>query len=506
MIDVEFDINKERAIKTIVKFQNGKNISPAIRELIQNSIDAGATHVDVLIRKKYSMVSDNGRGMSKDEIINTFRVLFETDKNDDSIGVFGIGRTQIMNFGKSVWITKNHSIYVDIENYLGFKLNERKQMFNGTKMICVYNKPLELWDIYSLERGIKKLALPFGVSIEVNGDKLDYNSYIVNSIFTDKNFTVFKSPQTESYIYNMGIMIKRFASNFDYCINSNRKMEVNFARNELLETDPIVQDLYAKIREVETLMVKDKETFDLYDCKKIMSLISVDKIDFNKMVNKYIIPGIKRRYSFNELVGFEVFFGDDDVWSRDCCNQGMIVLNKEIEEHMKIVLKKTGYDIRTNPKSPSEISTRGYHKDFEVENIRRNKFYGYIPHEMNDRIFDKLQEDMGDDKIKIHIGNSDISVIWGEDGNIHIDKLIIEQVTSYQQAVIEIWQIMCMAYAHRGYDFKMSYDDFKLPNKEYYDDNFYYYFELYSKNSMPFLIDFLNNVSLKYIKAKYFGN
>jgi hypothetical protein len=169
MMDIEFDINKEKAIKTIVKFQNGRYITPAIRELIQNGIDAGATFISVSIHRDYIEIRDNGRGMTKEEILEKFRVLFETEKNNEDIGQFGIGRTQIMNFGKCIWLTKNYSMYVNLKEFVGFKLNERKQLYNGTRVICVLKDPIDAWDVRYVSSQVKSLVLPFNFIFEVNG-------------------------------------------------------------------------------------------------------------------------------------------------------------------------------------------------------------------------------------------------------------------------------------------------------------------------------------------------
>lgn len=497
MIDIEFDINKQKAIQTIVKFQNGKYVVPAIRELIQNSLDANSTEIRVKFDDKYVIVEDNGDGMTEEEIMNEFRVLFETSKGDNKAGEFGVGRTQIMNFGKTIWLTRDNSIYTDLKEFLGFKLNKRKQFVKGTKVICIFDAPPESYLNWGIRRSIKKILLPFGVRFFVNEQIL--KQYDLNKDFSDDNFDVFESVYADSKIYNIRLAVCNFKSNFEYCINSKRKMKTNFARNELLESDELVQDLYSKIREIETFMIKEKSKYNDNECEKTLSLLSIDRIGYNEVKHRSIILGINKRYSFYELKDKTIMFGDNDVWSKDCINKGHIVIDKKIKPFIEHIIKNKSLDILIDDRDPSEISDRGYHKNFEISNIRRNKIYGYIPFELNERVFKPYFND--DDFIKnVSVGDSDIDIFWGDEDNIFIDKQVIVKATSFVEAILKIWNMMCISYSN-NYEFEVSFEEYKNDDHDIVD----YDIEKIIRLTLPYVINFIKEMSIKYLKIKYEG-
>lgn len=69
-----------------------------IRELIQNSVDAGATRIDINIGLRFGsnavtmMCSDNGHGMNRDTLENVFLVLGGSKKEANSLGGFGMAK------------------------------------------------------------------------------------------------------------------------------------------------------------------------------------------------------------------------------------------------------------------------------------------------------------------------------------------------------------------------------------------------------------------------------
>ena len=73
------------------------------RELIQNSLDAGSTQIEVTVDKDpqthqiFLRVHDNGQGMTEDVIDNRLTRLFSSTKEDDftKIGKFGVGFVSI---------------------------------------------------------------------------------------------------------------------------------------------------------------------------------------------------------------------------------------------------------------------------------------------------------------------------------------------------------------------------------------------------------------------------
>jgi hypothetical protein len=321
---------------------------------------------------------------------------------------------------------------------------------------------------------------------------------------SDEKFDVFNSPFTSSTIYNLGVKIKSFTSNFEYCINSKRKIETNFARNELLMTDVRAKDLYAKIREIETLKVVNKSTFSDEECYKLLRLVSKKKVNFSEVKYKAVIPSIGKRYSFDDLKNREIIFGDNDIWSKDCISQGKIVISNEVKDDLLDIINEYVLSIKISEVKPIELSRRGYHKDFEVENLSRNKIYGYIPQELSERLFFDLPDEF--DKKEVYLGNSDISIMWGGFYKTYIDKQMIEEFTSLEEAVINLWHVLCYSNSIDEEDFRVSYEEYNSNEVgSYRCDYFYKRFNFLTKYTIKGLNMFLKDVSLKDLKEKYFG-
>lgn len=73
----------------------GYDFPQAVAELIDNSIDAGATEIDVDLRFRgatsWVRIADNGRGMSADELDEAMRYGSSRTYGSDALGGFGLG-------------------------------------------------------------------------------------------------------------------------------------------------------------------------------------------------------------------------------------------------------------------------------------------------------------------------------------------------------------------------------------------------------------------------------
>ncbi|GAG35420.1 unnamed protein product, partial [marine sediment metagenome] len=73
----------------------GYDFSTAVADLIDNSIEAGASRVDIMVEfdgdDSFVRIADNGRGMSNDELKEAMRYGSERIYNEDDLGKFGLG-------------------------------------------------------------------------------------------------------------------------------------------------------------------------------------------------------------------------------------------------------------------------------------------------------------------------------------------------------------------------------------------------------------------------------
>ena len=67
-----------------------------IRQFLQNSLDAGAKRVDFLTGDGYLMVRDNGRGITRERMVEALLTMGGTDKPEGAIGGFGNAKIALL--------------------------------------------------------------------------------------------------------------------------------------------------------------------------------------------------------------------------------------------------------------------------------------------------------------------------------------------------------------------------------------------------------------------------
>ncbi len=101
----------EKHFNTRVKNQYS-NIPLAIsREILQNSIDAGASRIDIDTSDNGFCASDNGKGMNLEEFRQYYLTLGGTRKDSGSIGGFGAAK-EVLSFAWANWACKGNSFSV----------------------------------------------------------------------------------------------------------------------------------------------------------------------------------------------------------------------------------------------------------------------------------------------------------------------------------------------------------------------------------------------------------
>jgi len=103
-----------RAIRFLVTHQSG-TVQKAILEAVMNSIDAGATRVDVNIGFEQMEITDNGKGFaSREEILEYFATFCAPHQEGDArYGRFRMGRGQLFNLGPNRWRSGEFLMEVD---------------------------------------------------------------------------------------------------------------------------------------------------------------------------------------------------------------------------------------------------------------------------------------------------------------------------------------------------------------------------------------------------------
>ena len=117
------------------------------RELIQNSNDAGSTHIDISIDKDRITCTDDGCGMDLDIIQNKLLVIGGSFKNGVAVG--GLGKAkELLFFSQPKWIiaTNNHAV----EGVGGeYEIFELKHPIKGTTVTLIQPEDSDWGDIHT---------------------------------------------------------------------------------------------------------------------------------------------------------------------------------------------------------------------------------------------------------------------------------------------------------------------------------------------------------------------
>ena len=498
---VEFDIDKKNLLRDVISKQTG-SLDKAIKELFQNSFDAGATRVDVVIKSKTLSFKDNGCGMSKEEIHKYFRVFGATQKRDDSqkTGTFGMGRGQIFNFGYITWKTKNFEMRVDIKKDLSYIFKEVNDYIDGTEIKIEFYNQLYTWKISDYIYTIKRNILPGDVKIYLNGDL--YTPKIEKfKKFSNNKYLVFRSMNHKSTIYNGGLAIKAISpTNYQHSVQAHEKLALNFARNELIENEESTKNLLLFIYKIEELMSAEKDRFNIDEALTVLRLLSTKKISIESVYDKKIIPlSSEKLVSFRDLIDKPnrgILFGKKNVWSDDCIRQDYRVISVKIKRELLRI--KTNFNLEKLEfldKTVKELSRRGYHKRLQLTDLKKNHQYYYMMQELNEYIFGRLyNHDEDDDVREISLGISDIANAWTDGWSyITVSRPTIEGLQNKEEAILNLWEILCHEYSHTTNNTKEDQH-----NYSFYDN----YHDIVSK-TLSSLSHCMKYISRKFLKEKY---
>jgi hypothetical protein len=165
--------------------------SAFVREFLQNSLDAGATNIDISIDTENNSITfeDNGHGMDKDTIVNKLLCLGGSGKRTNAVGAFGKAK-EILYFSWDSYIinTKKYKIKGQGNNYS----IEETHSTQGTRSTIFIGDPDLL---VSLSWSIPSVVSLFEVdaSINLDGNQLVGNLKREDCLFEGDWFKLYKA-------------------------------------------------------------------------------------------------------------------------------------------------------------------------------------------------------------------------------------------------------------------------------------------------------------------------
>lgn len=254
--NIKFDVHSD-IMQSLVFSQSG-TIASAIRELVMNSIDAGASDCQIMLNETHFSVQDNGAGFKSESDIKTYFKTFGQphEDGDAEFGRFRIGRAQCISMGIVTWESNTFSMDVDVKGN-GFEFEFKKhpeQLVDGCKVSGELYDPISRNEITSVGRELKEMMPWAAVHLTMNGKKLTRDPEDESwDIETDDFYIQWTSNEWDCLsVYNKGVLVREYDQRrfgVSGILNAKNNFKLNMARNEISDSDPLwhkAQELFSE--------------------------------------------------------------------------------------------------------------------------------------------------------------------------------------------------------------------------------------------------------------------
>lgn len=250
---------------SVIKNQAG-SIGKAILELVMNSIDAGATRVDITLDRRTVKVADDGKGFTSRQEIDEFFETFGTPhpENDPHAvyGRFRMGRGQIMAFCQNTWVSGGFEMDVDIQKHgLDYTLRTGLKQVPGCLIDGIMYEPLSPSEVHSTVNQLREQCLYTPVPIFLNGEQINKDTAKEKwTVVTEDAFIRIESQSHRLSIFNLGVLVcHENAGQYGVggVVVSRKALEVNFARNDVIKGKCPV---WKKVKPILTQYADKKDT------------------------------------------------------------------------------------------------------------------------------------------------------------------------------------------------------------------------------------------------------
>lgn len=243
-------------IHHIIHSQAG-SIGKALIELVMNSMDAKANHIELQVTQSSFTCIDDGLGFaSKEEVIAYFgRFGTPHQEGDATFGRFRLGRGQIMAHASTVWRSQHWQMTVDTKTMgYAYDLEEMRLPVTGCTIEGEWYESLPQSEWLDLLQEIRDLVRYTPVPVFLNGMQINRLPQKESWDYEDA-FAWYRVREEGSVaIFNQGVLVRHDSSHIwgaGGVIISKEALGLNVSRTEILrKTDPVwkhIQPVFQKL-------------------------------------------------------------------------------------------------------------------------------------------------------------------------------------------------------------------------------------------------------------------
>ena len=240
-------------------------LQKALLEGVMNAIDAGASSCAVCLDTHSFSIEDNGRGIQTRQEIEEFFETFGTPhKEGDAVyGRFRMGRGQMMAFGRNTWRSRTFEMKVDVKvSGLDYLLTEHPEDFLGTRITTELYDPMMPSDLERTKAEMRKFVAWAPIPITLNGELISKPAAQGKWTYEDEDaYYALSADRQQLAVYNLGVLVNHFyAGRFGMggTIVTKKRVDVNFARNDIQSSCPVFKRIQGYIRKQSTQAVQKK--------------------------------------------------------------------------------------------------------------------------------------------------------------------------------------------------------------------------------------------------------
>lgn len=298
---------------SVIQSQAG-TLNKAILESVMNSIDAGATRVDVILDRKSYKVTDDGKGFTQREQIEQFFETFGAPhvEGDATYGKFRMGRGQGMSFAKNDWRSGPFRMQVDIKGKgLDYTLETGLEFVQGCVIDGELYDPLEPSEKRRVELDLADQCLYTPIPVFLNGKPISKSAAAEKwTAETDDAFMLVNTSRSLA-LYNLGVLVANFPA-YEFgtggVVVSKKQLTLNFARNDVLRAKcDVWKAIRAELKKhlpksEEDRPVKRDESWRQYQAREMMSLEGKSMEELRAMCNLPVFTDVKgKHYGLSQL-------------------------------------------------------------------------------------------------------------------------------------------------------------------------------------------------------------